>query len=170
MKKTIILLFLTAFFTLDKASAQDPDTTALHFVIQASISNLQEISAGNLAAQKASRPDVKAFGQQMVADHTKAQTALMQLAKSKGYQVPAAATTPPPPEPMLVKASGKDFDRIYVHMMVPGHQQTVLKYQTYAVNGKDPDVKKYAAQTLPVVKGHLEKVTAIDNQLKDMAK
>ena len=171
MKKLIILLFLTGFFTFDKAAAQnpDPDTTALHFIIQASIGNLQEISSGKLAAQKANRPDVKAFGQRMVADHTKAQTALMQLAKAKGYQIPAAATVTVP-EPMLVKAGGKDFDRLYVHMMAPGHRKAVLMYQTYAVNGKNPDVKNYAAQTLPVIKSHLNTITAIDGQIKDPAK
>ncbi|RYE19488.1 MAG: DUF4142 domain-containing protein, partial [Sphingobacteriaceae bacterium] len=146
------------------------DTTALHFIIQASIGNQQEISAGTLASQKALKPEVKAFGQQMVADHTKAQTALLQLAKSKGYQLPAQATSQAVPEPMLVKATGKDFDRMYIHMMAPGHRETVLRYQTYAVSGKDPNVKAFATQTLPVLKDHLAKVTALDNQIKDAAK
>ncbi len=172
MKKLVILFALTSIATLNTARAQtqDQDTTAIHFIIQASIGNLQEISAGTLAAQKALKPEVKAFGQHMVADHTKAQTALLQLAKSKGYQVPAQATGPPVPEPMLVKATGKDFDRLYVHMMASGHRQTVLMYQTYAVNGKDPAVKAFAAQTLPVIKEHLATITAIDDQIKDSAK
>lgn len=172
MKKIIILLALASIATFNTAQAQNPDqdTTALHFIIQASIGNLQEINAGTLASQKALKPEVKMFGQHMVADHTKAQTALLQLAKSKGYQLPAAATDKPVPEPMLVKATGKDFDRLYVHMMVSGHRQTVSLYQTYAVSGKDPDVKAFAAQTLLVIKEHLTMITAIDNQIKDVAK
>lgn len=101
-----------------------------------STGGLQEISAGNLAAQKALRPDVKAFGKRMVADHGKAQVTLMQLAKSKGYGVPSQATSPPVPNPMLTKATGKDFDSLYIHMMVPDHRQTVLLFQDYAVSGK----------------------------------
>lgn len=171
MKNFFVLFALASICTSKIARAQSPDqdTTALHFITQASIGNLQEINAGKLAAQKATRPDVKTFGQHMVADHTKAQTALLQLAKSKGYQVPPQATNPPAPEPMLIKATGKDFDRIYVHMMAPSHRQTVLMYQTYAVSGKDPAVKAFAAQTLPTIKEHLNTITAIDNQLKDMA-
>lgn len=172
MKKLIILFALASIATFNHARAQTPDqdTTALHFIIQASISNLQEISAGTLASQKALKPEIKAFGQHMVADHTKGQTALLQLAKSKGYQVPSQATSQAVPEPMLVKATGKDFDRLYVHMMAPGHRQAVLMYQTYAVNGKDPDVKTFAMQTLPIIKEHLATITAIDNQIKDAAK
>ncbi|MGI4021695.1 MAG: DUF4142 domain-containing protein [Janthinobacterium lividum] len=171
MKKLILLFILTSIAALNTALAQTPDqdTSSLHFITNASIANLNEISAGTLAAQKAVRPEVKAFGQHMVEDHTKAQAALMQLAKSKGYQVPPEATSPVLPEPMLTKAMGKDFDRLYVHMMAPGHRQSVLMFQSYAVNGKNPDVKAFAGQTLPVLKEHLATITAIDAQIKDMA-
>ncbi|WP_157566070.1 DUF4142 domain-containing protein [Mucilaginibacter arboris] len=158
-----------ALFNPAKAQTEDQDTTTIHFIVQASISGLQEISAGGLAAQKALRPEVKAFGKRMVADHGKAQTMLMQLAKSKGYQVPSQATSPPVPEPMLTKASGKDFDRLYVHMMVPGHRQTVLLFQNYAIRGKDPAVKAFAQQTLSMLKEHLAAITAIDDTVKEVA-
>lgn len=171
MKKIIFLLTFAglALFNVAKAQTEDQDTTTLHFIVQASIANLQEISAGNLASQKALRPEVKAFGKQMVADHSKAQTSLLQLAKSKGYQIPSQATDPPVPDPMLTKPSGKDFDRVYVHMMVPGHRQTVMLFQKYTISGKDPAVRAFAQQTLPVIKGHLAAITAIDNTIKDAA-
>ncbi|MGI4750631.1 MAG: DUF4142 domain-containing protein [Janthinobacterium lividum] len=171
MKKLIFLLAFTSLALLNSAKAQtaDQDTTTIHFIEQASINGLQEISAGGMAAQKALRPEVKAFGKRMVTDHGKAQATLMQLAKTKGYQVPTQATSPPVPDLMLSKASGKDFDRLYVHMMVPGHKQTILLFQTYAVSGKDPDVKAFAQQTLPVLKEHLAAISAIDDQIKDVA-
>ena len=46
-----------------KAQAPDPDTTAKHFLILASIGNLQEVNAGKLAVQKTAKPDVKMFGE-----------------------------------------------------------------------------------------------------------
>ncbi len=42
------------------------------FAVKAAQGNMAEIKMGELAAQKASNADVKAFGQQMVTDHTKA--------------------------------------------------------------------------------------------------
>ena len=155
---------------LVKAQGNDQDTTALHFLILASIGNLHEITAGKMAAQKASRPDIRAFGQRMVTDHTNVQDALLKVARANGYQLPPQATSKTVPEPSLVKATGTEFDRLYVHMMVPGHRQTVLLYQTYAITGKNPLVKAFAQKALPTLKAHLTAVTAIDKQLKEVAK
>jgi putative membrane protein len=173
MKRFIILLaVITGTATLNTALAQtgNPDTTTLHFIIKASIDGLQEISAGKQAEQKAMRSDVKAFGKRMVTDHSTAQAKLMQIAKARGYQVPPEATSTPVPDPMLAKASGKDFDRLYVHMMAPSHRQAVLLFEDYANKGKDPQVKAFAIQTLPILKQHLASIKAIDSQIKDAAK
>lgn len=172
MKKIIILLtiFSTAVLGTARAQSGNPDTATLHFLTHASISNLNEISAGKLAVKKASRADVKAFGMGMVADHTKAQSQLLQVAKSRGYQIPPAATATPVPDPMLTKLSGKDFDRVYVHMMGPSHRQAVILFQEYTLQGKDPAVKAFAQQTLPTLKQHKAAIMTIDKQIKDAAK
>ena len=150
------------------AQAPDPDTTARHFIIMASIGNLQEINSGNLAEQKATKPDVKSFGQMMVSDHSKAEQKLLQLAKNCGYQIPAAATTTPPPDLNLSKASGDDFDRMYIHAMVTGHRNTVMMFQNYAITGKDPKVRAFAQQMLPSLKQHLEAIKALDEKYKNL--
>lgn len=53
MRKTILFILL-GFGTAAKAQIPqpDPDTTAKHFLIVASIKNLQEVSSGQLAAEK----------------------------------------------------------------------------------------------------------------------
>jgi putative membrane protein len=171
MKKlTILFLFAAlAAFNLARAQSANTDTATRNFIIQASISGLQEINSGQLAAQKALDPQVKAFGSRMVADHSKAQQKLMQLAKTKDYQIPPNATGGVVPDVMLKNATGKDFDRIYVHMMVPDHRSAVALFQKYAVTGKDPDIKTFVQQTLPVLKDHLATITAIDNKLKNLS-
>jgi putative membrane protein len=169
MRTSFLLFFIAALFSCNRANAQDKsnDTTARYFIIQASIGNLQEIAMGRLAAEKAVNPDVRAFAQRMVADHGKAQTQLIQLIKSRGFQIPREATEPPGEDMMLKNTPAKDFDRVYVHMMVPAHRQTVQLFEKYALTGKDPDVSAYAKQTLPVLKEHLASITAIDNSMKD---
>jgi putative membrane protein len=167
MKKTIIiiLLGLSGFTAGAQIPQPDPDTTAMHFLIVASIKNLQEVSAGQLATQKAIRPDVKSFGQMMVKDHSDAEQKLLQLAKSRGYNLPPAATGGIQPDLNLKKA-GPDFDRLYVHGMMAGHNNTVQTFEAYAINGKDPSVKAFAQQMLPTLKAHLAAITAIDDKLK----
>src|ERR1700761_5946940 len=94
MKKAffIILLSLGALAVRAQIPQPDPDTTAKHFLILASIGNLQEISAAQLAVQKGKSADVRSFAQMMIADHGKAERQLLALAKSGGISLPAAAT------------------------------------------------------------------------------
>jgi putative membrane protein len=171
MKKSTLLFILTAVVTFNTTNAQDKsnDTTARYFIIQASIGNLQEAAMGRLASRQATSPEVKAFGARMVADHSKAEAQLMQLVKARGFQIPHEATDPPVEDLMLKNTPAKDFDRVYVHMMLPDHRQTVQLFEKYALTGKDPDVRAFAEQTLPVLKEHLASITAIDNSMTDAA-
>jgi putative membrane protein len=169
MRTSNLLFVLAAVIGLNTANAQDKsnDTTARYFIIQASIGNLQEIAIGRLAAELATSPEVKAFAQRMVADHGKAETQLMQLVKARGFQIPREATDPPAEDMMLKNTPAKDFDRVYVHMMVPDHRQTVQLFEKYALTGKDPDVSAFAQQTMPVLKEHLASIIAIDHGIND---
>jgi putative membrane protein len=169
MRTSNLLFVLTAFIGVNRANAQDKsnDTTARYFIMQASIGNLQEIAQGRLAAEQAVSPDVKAFAGRMVTDHSKAEAQLMQLIKSRGFQIPREATDTPPEDLMLKNTPAKDFDRVYVHMMVPDHRQTIQLFEKYTLTGKDPDVRAFAQQMLPVLKEHLASITAIDNSMKD---
>jgi len=142
----------------------DPDTTARHFLIVASIKNLQEVSAGEQALKMARRAEVKTFGQMMVKDHTAAEKQLLQLAKTRGITLPAAATGGIKPDPLL--ANAPDFDSAYVHAMSSGHQNTVQVFQNYATTGKDPAVKAWAQQMLPNLNMHLEHVKKIEKQIQ----
>jgi putative membrane protein len=166
--KKIILISLLCFGGL-AAKAQipqpDPDTTVKHFLIVASISNLQEVSAGQLATQKGKRDDVRAFGQMMVKDHGQSEQRLLQLAKAKGISLPAAAIGGIQSDLNLKNASGS-FDQLYVRAMVSGHQNKVQTFQNYATTGKDPGVRAFAQEMLPVLKQHLVEIKAIEEKLK----
>jgi len=167
MRKSIIIITLLCFGTII-AKAQipqpDPDTTAKHFLIVASIGNLQETSAGQLATQMAKKPEVKAFAQMMVKDHGMSEQELLTLAKRKHIDLPAAATGGIQPDLML--KNGANFDKMYVHNMVSGHNNTAQTFQNYATTGKDPEVKAWAQKMLPTLKVHLEHIKGIENQLK----
>jgi predicted outer membrane protein len=59
---------------------KSPDTA---FAITAAQGGLAEVKLGRLAAEKGSSADVKAFGQQMVDDHGKANERLKSVAESE---------------------------------------------------------------------------------------
>ena len=150
-----------------KAGAQDKsnDTTARYFLIQASIGNLQEIQIAKLAMKKSSNPEIKSFASQMIMDHKTAQAALVKLAGSNNIMLPKEALDSPVDDMMLKDLSPKEFDRMYVHMMVPDHRQTVQMFEKYSLTGKNPAVASFASQTLPTLKQHLAKIVAIDDAM-----
>ena len=104
----------------------------------------------------------------MVIDHSDAEQKLLQLAQSKNIRLPAPATNTPPPDLNLSKASGDDFDRMYIHAMVSGHRSTVQMFRNYANIGKDPEVRAFAQQLLPTLKEHLAAIQALDEKYKEL--
>lgn len=166
MRKLLLVIFL-GFGAAAKAQIPqpDPDTTAGHFLIVASIKNLQEVSAGNLAAQKAMRPDVKAFGQLMVKDHGDAEQKLLALARSRNITLPSAATGGIRPDLNLERSTTR-FDQMYVHATVAGHGNTIQFFENYATTGNDPAVKAFAQQMLPALRHHLMEIKAIEEKMK----
>jgi putative membrane protein len=166
MKKTILMVMMCLAFIVAKAQIPqpDPDTTTKHFLTVSSVGNLQEVSAGQLAVQKARRADVRSFGQMMVKDHGQAEQQLLQLAKGQHLALPAVATGGVQPDVNL-KNAGDNFDRVYVHAMVNGHRNTVQTFENYATTGKNRAAKIFAQQMLPTLKAHLNAIIEIEKQL-----
>jgi len=73
--------------SFDYINRQDSLTTA-QFLQQAAIAGMKEVLTGKIAADKANDKKVKAFGQMMVDDHTKANEELRGLAKLKKVDLP----------------------------------------------------------------------------------
>ena len=165
MKKIItIITFITAV-SVNCASAQNitskPDTATYNFIMNASIGGMQEIVSSNVAEKKAKSADLRSYAAMMITDHNKANAQLMQLVKAKGYRLPPQATEKLVPNAVLTETSGADFDRVYADMMVADHHTTVSIFQNYAATGKDPEIKAFAQQTLPILKEHLVVIKAI---------
>lgn len=136
------------------------------FATKAAQGGMAEVQLGQLAAQKASNPDVKAFGQQMVDDHSKANDQLKAVAAKENMTLPN--TLDAKDQELYTKLqgmSGADFDKSYVKAMVKDHQEDVKEFQKEADKGKDPEIKNFASQTLPVLQQHLSKIESIQSSL-----
>ncbi len=136
------------------------------FVKAAASGGMEEVELGKLAAQKASNPDVKSFGQKMVDDHTKANDQLKQVASQKNVTLPAGMNNMQKhDQAKLAKLSGAAFDRSYVSMMVKDHKKDVADFQKESTSGKDTDVKSFASTTLPTLQDHLKMVQDLSSSL-----
>jgi putative membrane protein len=162
MKKTLLLAFPFLLALVNGAYAQGLSTAEKTFVTKAAKGNFAEAELGKLASQKSHNADVKAFGEQMVTDHSKANDNLKPIADSNGVQWPTKLTGEPKAlYDKLSSLSGAAFDKTYIHAMVEGHQQTAKDYETESGKVKDPQLKSYIDQTLPVVQQHLSHIQSI---------
>src|SRR3954468_10396471 len=127
------------------------------FVMKAAKGGLAEVQLGQLAADKASSDEVKKFGQRMVTDHGKANDELKSLAQSKNITLPTDLDAKDKAtHDRLSKLSGAAFDRAYMQAMLADHQKDVSEFRTESKSGSDPDVKAWAAKTLPTLEDHLK--------------
>ena len=132
------------------------------FVMDAAIGGMMEVEMGRMAAQKASSADVKAFGQRMVTDHTKANDQLKQIASQIGVTLPTTLPADKRQEmEKITRLSGAEFDRMYMSHMVKDHKKDVSEFEKQASKGDDSSVKSFAQQTLPTLREHLTMAQSI---------
>jgi putative membrane protein len=99
---------------------------------------------------------VKEFGEQMVTDHTKANDELQAVAAKKNVTLPTDLDAKQAAvRDRLAKESSKKFDRAYMAAMVTDHKEDVAEFER-ASKSSDPDVKAFAAKTLPTLREHLK--------------
>jgi putative membrane protein len=53
--------------------------------------------------------------------------------------------------------------------MVKDHEEDVKEFTKEANSGTDPKIKQFAADTLPVIQGHLDKIKAIQAKMSGSA-
>jgi putative membrane protein len=136
------------------------------FAMEAAMGGMMEVELGRLAAQKGASDEVRQFGQRMVDDHSKANEELMRIASSKGMTPPAALDAKHQAEMQKLSAmSGEKFDKEYVKMMVKDHKKDVGEFEKEASRGADPDIKAFAASTLPTLREHLQMIQRINDKL-----
>ena len=142
----------TAMAPAEKAIEMDS-----HFVTKAANAGMAEVKLGKMATERAVSPAVKQFGQRMVTDHTKAHQELMTIAQGKNITVPT--TMDAEHQEMtegLAKFQGTSFDREFMRQMVTDHEKAVQLFSKQSEEGKDNDLKGFAAKTLPTLQEHLQ--------------
>lgn len=137
------------------------------FATTAASGGMAEVALGKLALQKTTNAQIKDFANMMVTDHSKANDELMAIAKNKNITLPATVDADHQKKmDDLSKLTGKDFDKAYVDAMIDGHKSTLTLMQDEAKNGKDADLKDFAAKTAPTVQMHLDHINTIHDSMK----
>lgn len=144
----------------DQNVAQSRSTVSTldqQFANQAAEAGLAEVQLGQLAVQRASSSEVKEYAQEMVQDHTQANNELQQLAAQKGITLPQSLNQQhQTARTNLSNLSGEAFDRAYMDLMKQDHAKVVSLFQQQANQGQDPELRNWAAKTLPALQEHAQ--------------
>jgi putative membrane protein len=132
------------------------------FILAAAQGGMTEVKLGELAAQNGKRDDVKAFGQTMVKDHTAINNDLKALAAQKDVTLPDSLDAKH--QAMVDKMAaltGSEFDEAYVAGMIKDHKMDAKEFKAESAETKDADIKSFVDKSIPVVRDHLKRITAM---------
>ena len=138
------------------------DKSVSDFAVKAASGGIMEVELGKIAAQKAVNPRVKAWGQMMVDDHSKANDDLKSRAAMENITLPSNMSDDQ--QKMLDKCSkkmGKDFDKEYMDMMLSDHKEDIDMFKKASSDLTDSTIKDFATTTLPTLQKHLDSAQAI---------
>ena len=129
------------------------------FLQDAAMGGRGEVELSTIALRQASRQDVRDLARTMIDDHTKANNQVAELARARNITLPSQPDTiHRDAEDRLLSMRGDDFDREYLRIMLDDHEQTIAKFEQKARDEQDAEVRRFAEQTLPTLRHHLEMV------------
>jgi len=134
--------------------------------------NQVDIDAGKVAETHGQSAEVKAFGKQMVTDHTavnKQATALVTKLKVKPEDNPTSQSLKSGGDANvkhLKTLKGAAFDKAYVDQEVTYHQQVLDAIdKTLIPNAKNAELKALIEKVRPAIDGHLQHAKQLQAKL-----
>ena len=153
------------------ALAQSPNDAQIASIVVTA--NQVDIDAGKLATSKASKPDVKAFAQQMVTDHTgvnKQATELVTRLKVTPEDNATSQSLKSGGDTNLATLkglSGAAFDKAYIDHEVAYHQQVLDAVDKVLIpSASNADLKALLVKVRPAFVAHLEHAKQLQSSLK----
>jgi len=169
IRSSRVLVFfgiITALIALGYGAARAAALNDNDFVRKASDGNMLEVALGELAQQQAESRDVKQFGREMARDHVIANNKLLEISKKDNLALPIDMDRE---EHEMVRhlsgLKGRDFDREYMKHMIEDHKEDIQMFEQMSKEGANPDLKNYAAETLPTLQEHLRMARDIYKKL-----
>ena len=145
--------------------AQRPMSDDAKFIVTAAEINLAEINIGRLAAQRASRQDIRQFANKLVQDHSANLNQLNQMANRNNWK--NGERMDQEHQQLFQKLAalqGQQFDTEFLQKMVDGHKKVAEMFKHASENCKNAEIKQYATQTLAVIRQHEQEAQRLSGQ------
>jgi putative membrane protein len=149
------------------------DATPAGVLSQMNVANTTEIQLSNLAAKKASSPQVKEIARKLVAHHTRNREAVRALAQkvnvtltpARGGSISSADSVALPQN--LQGLSGAAFDKAWLQYQIEAHNSNIQRIQNQTLPAMhDPQIKSYLQKTLTDMQGHLASLEQVEQEIQ----
>lgn len=154
--------------TVAIAASPSPQADAADFVAKISAGNAFELAAAQIAQAKGRSDAVKRFAAEMLRDHGKSAADLKTALAQAGQALIAAPGPAPDQQQVLAQLQSsdpRDFDKAYMDSQVAAHLKALALTQSYAEKGDVTSLAVFAGEAAPVIQGHYEMATQIDQGL-----
>jgi predicted outer membrane protein len=126
------------------------------FLKEAAATSRFDSDASRLALSRASDPAVRAFAADLVNHHASAGPALQSMLHGRGMAPPMLGNDQRKALNRLARLSGAKFDREYIQQVGLKQRQSSLQaYERAGAAAREPTLKAWIAQTLPMLRHQL---------------
>jgi putative membrane protein len=132
-----------------------------NFFEEAAKSGMKEVEVSAAVKGRLANTEVGSFADQMVADHSAANTELMALAARKGVTLPADKKD----YAEKWSKNQKNVDEDYIKTMEDDHEKAVKLFEK-ASKSDDADIAAFAQKTLPKLQMHLDHARMLKKSVK----
>jgi putative membrane protein len=140
---------LVSFAVSAQAAPGDLKHSDKAFIEKAAKSGQAELQISQIAADRATNPQIKEYASMVVNDHQQMNSDLAALAAKKGVTLPATDAK----SDKWSKKKTDEFDKDYVKEMTDAHEDAVSLFEK-AAKSDDPDVAAFAQKYLPKLQAH----------------
>lgn len=139
-----------------------PAQSTADFAAFAAGADALEIQASQAVASKSTRADVKAFALMIIKDHKNTTAQLTGWAKMANVSLPAMVPAEVQAKIDNIKNSDAEgFNDKYLDTVIDAHEEAIAKFQAYANDGDNSDLKTWAASTLPTLQAHFDQAKTL---------
>ncbi|MCQ4190436.1 DUF4142 domain-containing protein [Methylocystis suflitae] len=148
--------------TANMTRSNRADATTQNFLDKAWNINNFEIQAGREAQNKANTQEFLDYARRIVRDHTNMDNELKPIVQQDRLNVPNALDKEH--QNLLQQLSsmtGARFEERFRTQQIDGHEKAVKLFESYAKNGQNPELKRWAHSAIPTLENHLRDAKAL---------
>ncbi len=172
IRKYLMLALATVALAACATPGKYDDLTPQHYINRAASSDTFEVMSGQLALQRSQNPEIIAFAQTMIAEHTQTSQMLMASLSGKTDQtvaIPAPGLMLPEQRDALVRLQTSTmFDRDYVNAQIMAHDEALALHESFAKDSNNDILVKNAKAVIPHVKMHRDMIGQIAAHMQAM--